>query len=315
MHKRDILMLAIGLVAGCAATAAAGYFGVYRKYIPLRDLEQEIGELEERKHDLCRQIDDISASHDKLKKDFEQKETEMDDRLKFYESELDATSQALEDSQKKLAKVQNTGRSYTQYGSMFNPGEPEDEDEEPDDEIVTGDHRYVINTGYSRVDGKVSDAQQAELDACTSDEERQTLIDGIIEERFDDSINDDEPIYHISSEEHESAPWFFDTMILDYYEADDIIAEDRRMISDVDTQINPIVLNRFGPNSMSGDPNVVWCRNDLLKIDYEITRHPGSYQHEVMGIPEDAAYDPPRKFNKERAAQMEEAYGNKNGKS
>ena len=88
MNKRDIIMLAIGLVTGCAATAAAGYFGVYRKYIPLHDLEREIGELEDRKRDLCRQIDTISDAHDKLKKDFEQKETEMDERLKFYENEL-----------------------------------------------------------------------------------------------------------------------------------------------------------------------------------------------------------------------------------
>ena len=313
MNKRDIIMLAIGLVTGCAATAAAGYFGVYRKYIPLHDLEHEIGELEDRKRDLCRQIDTISDAHDKLKKDFEQKETEMDERLKFYENELDSTNQQLEESQKVLLSAsRKIADAKISYSSMFNPGEPEDESDE--EEIVTGDHRFVINTGYSRVDGVVSEAQQAELDSCESDEERQTVIDGIIEERFDDSIDDDEPTYHISKEDHDSAPWFIDTMILDYYEADDIVAEDRRMLADVDTQINPIVLNRFGPHSQSGDPNVVWCRNDILKIDYEITRHPGSYQHEVMGIPEEAAYDPPRKFNKGRAAQMEEAHGNRNGK-
>ena len=312
MNKRDIIMLAIGLVTGCAATAAAGYFGVYRKYIPLHDLEHEIGELEDRKRDLCRQIDTISDAHDKLKKDFEQKESEMDERLKFYENELDSTNQQLEESQKALSASRKAADAKTSYSSMFNPGEPEDESDE--EEVVTGDHRFVINTGYSRVDGIVSEAQQAELDSCESDEERQTVIDGIIEERFDDSIDDDEPAYHISKEDHDSAPWFIDTMILDYYEADDIVAEDRRMLADVDAQINPIVLNRFGPRSLSGDPHVVWCRNDILKTDYEITRPPGSYQHEVLGIPDEAASDPPPKSTNDPPAPLEEAPGNRHRK-
>ena len=98
------------------------------------------------------------------------------------------------------------------------------------------------------------------------------------------------------------------------YEADDILAQDGAVVPSFDELITPIALNHFGPNSHSGDPNVVWCRNDVLKIDYQITRFEGSYQHYVLGIPEDRAYDPPHKFNKERAAAMEETYDDNRGR-
>lgn len=303
MNKRDIIMLAIGVVAGSAITAAAGYFGIYRRYIPMRDLEQRIGELENRKHQLCKEIDTISESHDKLKKSIEAQETELNERLKFYESELDSVSDALAQSQEALIHSQHASdkaRTVKEEVTDDQPGDPSG--------------RYVIKTGYPRIDGPLSVEQQKEYEEYVEDGDEdalETYLDGIMEERFDSTIDDEYPSYHIDAELHESAPWFIDTVHLDYYEADDILAEGQRMVDNVDQTINPIVLNRFGPNSLSGDPNVVWCRNDILKIDYEITRHSGSYQHEVMGIPEDVAYDPPRKFNKERAAMMEERYGSR----
>lgn len=302
MNKRDILMLAIGAVAGGAVTAAVGYFAVYRHYIPFRDLEAKINELENRKRELSKELG------------------YMEDPNESDEDPV-AEEDPVSDDPKATAYVAFTHP----YSSMFKPGEPDDEeaDEEALDdyqsiEVETNDPpghpsgNYVISTGYPRVDGVLSAEQQRQYEECNGDERLiGTLIDGIMEERFDDTIDDEYPIYQIDSDLHESAPWFIDTVRLDYYEEDDILAEDRTIVDNVDRLINPIVLNHFGPNSLSGDPNVVWCRNDILKIDYEITKHPGSYQNEVLGIPKEMAYDPPRKFNKERADLMEERYGSK----
>ena len=85
-----------------------------------------------------------------------------------------------------------------------------------------------------------------------------------------------------------------------------MLARGMEIVQDPDAIINTIVLNRFGRLSQSGDPNVVWCRNDILETDYEITRHDGSYQHDVLGIPEEESYRPKKRFNSTIAAEMEE---------
>ena len=86
-----------------------------------------------------------------------------------------------------------------------------------------------------------------------------------------------------------------------------MLADGSEIVIDPDTIINTVVLNHFGQHSMSGDPNVVWCRNDMLETDYAITRHEGSYQHDVLGIPDDEAYMPTHRFAKATDDEMEEA--------
>lgn len=110
--------------------------------------------------------------------------------------------------------------------------------------------------------------------------------------------------YLISEYEHENAPEFIDDESLDYYEADDVLARGRYVVQNVEELINPNVLLHFGEGT--SDPSVVWCRNDEYKTDYEIVKHPGSYQSAVYGIDEDSAYIPEHKYNRERAIELEE---------
>lgn len=314
MTRHDILMLAVGAVAGAAITAVAGYFGVYRHYIPMRQLEHELDDLRERKvnaeqelKDIYDKIEHTMESHDGLLKSYREKENELSDRLNFYENELDVAQKKLETAQAQSA--------VTSYSSMFRPGDPDPDDVdegesvemETDDEPEDPSGRYVIRTGNTRVDGVVSEADQRKIDDAADGDEVQVIIDSIIEERFDNSINEDEPSYMITAEQHEDAPWFIDTEELSYYEGDDILAMDRTIVLDIERLINPIVLNHFGRNSGSGDPNVVWCRNDVNKMDYCITRYEGSYQHLVLGVPE-TERDRPPKFRTGSAVAMEEAY-------
>lgn len=155
-----------------------------------------------------------------------------------------------------------------------------------------------INTGIDRIDGPLTDEEMADYRACDGDEfaEATTLTD-IARQRFKATMDKNHVKYWIDQTEHDNRPDFIDEVLLDYYHRDDILAEGRSIVPNVDDIIDPVVLLRFGPGSGSGDPNVVICRNDELEIDYVIERHDGSYQTAIFGISEEQAYIPQQRFN------------------
>lgn len=97
------------------------------------------------------------------------------------------------------------------------------------------------------------------------------------------------PIFIISAEEN--AEGSYEDATLTYYAQDGVITfandevmEDReKFIGGTDVA----ALENFG--GISGDDNVVYVRNEVLLMDYEILRHPGSYVKEVL----DQEYVPP----------------------
>lgn len=65
-----------------------------------------------------------------------------------------------------------------------------------------------------------------------------------------------------------------------YYEVDDVLADGHeKTIMDMDETIGLGNLGHWGHGS--GDPNIVYIRNEELQIDYEIIRDRGSYEDEV----------------------------------
>lgn len=292
MNKRDIIMLAIGAVVGGGAVAIADYIRMKRKQKPVEDLAKEVETLEASRQSKCRQLDMIDKEFADRKTQYESALQELEDRLDEYEAE----------EAEHLAKV--ASRDITE-------DEPVDEAE---DEVVEDDIKhikelnmgYVINDGNPRWDGPLNDDEQAMYDACEGDADMEyaTLIE-IKEHRFDETTDPDRMRYLISEREHENAPEFIDDESLDYYEADDILARGRSIVQNVEDLINPNVLLHFGEGT--SDPSVVWCRNDEYKTDYEIVKHPGSYQSAVYGIDEDSAYIPEHKYNRERAIELEES--------
>lgn len=291
MNKRDIIMLAIGAVVGGGVVAIADYIRMKRKQKPVEDLAKEVETLEASRQSKCRQLDMIDKEFADRKTQYESVLQELEDRLDEYEAE----------EAEHLAKV--ASRDIT--------------DDEPvdavADEVVDDDIKYikelnmgyVINDGNPRWDGPLNDDEQAMYDACEGDVDMEyaTLIE-IKERRFDETKDPDRMRYLISEYEHENAPEFIDDESLDYYEADDILARGRSIVQNVEDLINPNVLLHFGEGT--SDPSVVWCRNDEYKTDYEIVKHPGSYQSAVYGIDEDSAYIPEHKYNRERAIELEE---------
>jgi hypothetical protein len=70
---------------------------------------------------------------------------------------------------------------------------------------------------------------------------------------------------------------------LTYYAGDGILTDARDdIIEEVDKTIGDNNVERFGYGS--GDPNVLYVRNDVLEIDFEVLRHEGTYKKHVAGL-------------------------------
>jgi hypothetical protein len=72
---------------------------------------------------------------------------------------------------------------------------------------------------------------------------------------------------------------------LTYYAEDDVLCNEREEVidpADRDRLVGDANLDRFGHGS--GDPAIVYIRNDGLDILYEIVRSPNSFAEEVHGI-------------------------------
>lgn len=83
----------------------------------------------------------------------------------------------------------------------------------------------------------------------------------------------------------ERAELDYDEVSLTYYEADDVLCNERDEIvdpNDRDIQVGEGNLNKFGHGSE--DPNVVYIRNDRLELQFEIVRSPNAYAEEVHGF-------------------------------
>lgn len=83
-----------------------------------------------------------------------------------------------------------------------------------------------------------------------------------------------------------------------YYEADNTLTDERESIlPDFQEYVGAENLSLFGFES--GDPNVVYVRNEKHLVDYEIVRMSGSYA-ELFGVEDEDHIDAPRKNRKMR---------------
>lgn len=299
INTRDICMIAAGAVLGGGIVAAAGYFGVIRQYIPLRDLEQE--------------LDDVRRQYLEYKNKLKDLHNEQEPVTEDVEYDILHVRPRTEDNPVSDAPVD--GPSDT---DISDESEEEEDDYDGWDPFMNGyydpllfkDGRYYLDDDNPRWDGPLND-EEMELYRSVLGEEKEivmSVVTDIRENRYLASMDEDEPIFQITLEEHKEQPEFFETRELDYYEDDDILALGREVIPQIERYINPICLNHFGEHSGSGDPNIVWCRNDKHEIDYEITRHEDSYQRAVLGIQTRSDSQPPRRFRSDEVVDAEEAH-------
>lgn len=298
INTRDICMIAAGAVLGGGIVAAAGYFGVIRQYIPLRDLEQELDDVRRQYLEYKNKLKDLHHEQEPVTEDVEYDILHVRPR-----TEDDPVSDASVDapSDTDISDESEEEDDYDGWDPFMNGYY---------DPLLFKDGRYYIDDDNPRWDGPLND-EEMELYRSVLGEEKEivmSVVTDIRENRYLASMDEDEPIFQITIEEHKEQPEFFETRELDYYEEDDILALGREVIPQIERYINPICLNHFGEHSGSGDPNIVWCRNDKHEIDYEITRHEDSYQRAVLGIQTRSDSQPPRRFRSDEAVDAEEAH-------
>lgn len=278
ISPRDLICGGIGALIGAAVTSAIGYLYIQKTYGPVQEVrkreEQLAADASEKRAAALRQLDMIDQEYEERKAAYETKIKEYDERLELYDADVEAVKLELEEAQQQLREQRES------------------------EETMEEDRIVGINTGIERIDGPLTDEEMADYRACDGDEfaEASTLTD-IARQRFKATLDKNRTKYWINQTEHDNRPDFIDEVLLDYYHRDDILAEGRSIVPNVDDIIDPVVLLRFGPGSGSGDPNVVICRNDELEIDYVIERHDGSYQTAIFGISEEQAYIPQQRFN------------------
>ena len=75
----------------------------------------------------------------------------------------------------------------------------------------------------------------------------------------------------------------YDTHSVTYYEDDRMLVDDRgSIISDIEGNLGPDYNLAFGLGS--GEPHVVYIRNEQRTNDYEVLLEPGSYTENVLGV-------------------------------
>lgn len=95
--------------------------------------------------------------------------------------------------------------------------------------------------------------------------------------------------YVVHQDEHREGPSGdkdYEKVNLAYFEGDDVLADERdQIIEKKDEVVGVANLSKFGHGS--GDPNIVYIRNDQLEADIEVVRSTGKYAIEVAGFKED----------------------------
>lgn len=96
-----------------------------------------------------------------------------------------------------------------------------------------------------------------------------------------ESRSKDRP-YILTREEYMlSEPDYTQTTVT-YFEADEVLADERD--APIENAEKKIGLENLRFGSGSGDPNLVYIRNDALEIDFEVIRSRGAFTHEVLGF-------------------------------
>lgn len=162
----------------------------------------------------------------------------------------------------KTRQEANDGDGVTPYHQMYQGGSEPDKPAHPDAPQVT-------NIFQNKEDPEVEmdDAWNYELELANRDPKVPYVI-------HRDEYNEDN--------EAEG----YEKHALTFFEGDDVLCkEDDSIITDQDGVVGLGNLSRFGHGS--GDPNIVYIRNEELKVDLEVTHSDNKYAVDVAGFQED----------------------------
>lgn len=93
----------------------------------------------------------------------------------------------------------------------------------------------------------------------------------------------EEAPYILEKEEFLQDEMSYTQTTLTYYAGDNILTDSRDdVINEIDSTVGEGNLQNFGYGS--GDPKVVYVRNDVLGSEFEILHHEGTYKQHVAGL-------------------------------
>lgn len=92
----------------------------------------------------------------------------------------------------------------------------------------------------------------------------------------------DQP-FVITKEEFDNNETDYEQSALTYYDGDDVLCDPNdKPVDDIEMVMGHANVTRFGHGS--GDPNVVYIRNNHLTLDFEVTFSEGKFAREVLGF-------------------------------
>lgn len=155
-----------------------------------------------------------------------------------------------------------SGHSYVKNAAQMLEEEPEEPDQEPEE--VEEVPRYKTNNVFDNQD-EINDEVEEVLVTRTPDKPYLISIDEYMQ---DHTSGDDE----------------FDKLTITYYEGDDVLADEQdTSINDIEGTIGEQHLEMFGVQS--GNPSIVYVRNERISTDFEIVKQENSYAETVFGVP------------------------------
>lgn len=140
--------------------------------------------------------------------------------------------------------------------------------------------------GYKSNDNTIEPPVVDEPEIRNVFEQDENVDPGVPEWNYDRQIRDRSPDYPypIHKDEFDEKEEYA-TLTLSYFEGDDVLSDEQDTVippDQRDAMIGEENLSKFGLGS--GDPNIIYIRNDSREMDYEIVKSPRSYAEEVHGF-------------------------------
>jgi hypothetical protein len=144
---------------------------------------------------------------------------------------------------------------------------------------------------------KAAEAEEAEPEIETHNIFHPGAIEGwdwVEERNYREALDEGIP-YVLHRDEYFPNEKGYEQMSLTYFEGDDVLADDNDTpVDDQDAMVGLANLAKFGHGS--GDPNIVYVRNDELQLEIEIIHSDGKFSEQVRGLPKEPPRDESGRF-------------------
>lgn len=187
------------------------------------------------------------------------------------------------------------------YSRLFKRGEYEDPVEL---EATSTRLEEDAEKAYNEYAGRVSSVPEDEPAETEEDLEESRVVNifdspGIPDPSIWAEDRENQRPYIIDHDEYMSGDSDYSQSTLTFFVEDGVLVDEKDMpvadnSRDLDKFVGEDNMTRFGHGS--GDPNVVYIRNDVLEADYEVIKSARSYSQDVLGLKHSADHRPRRKM-------------------